>query len=1470
MQTYLVNHVAAYLSNELETEITVGGINVSFFFNVVLEDVSVKDLNGEQLVASRRMVFDIERISPRKRHLSINRLLLEDAYLGLNKYPEQETYNYQFIVDYFASEKPSDKKRWDVICKSLEFRESSFNLRDHNQYPRKTGFDQAMFGFNDFNLLMNDIFLENNTLGFELDHLSFAENGGFQLNYLSGSFEVNDRYARASDLQLRTPFSELQMHAGFNYEGYEALKNFFDEVEVALQVDAKKLNLADFGHFLPPIYGMEEVVAFRGELSGTPSNLRGNDFFFSMGWDSSLRGNFHLIGLPDFQETFINVAIDHMGTSVNDLTAIRLPVHSQMQYLELPLSFHNLGFISFQGRLTGFVNDMVAYGDLTTDIGSISSDIMISLENGGNPLTYNGELITAGFDLGRFFDREDLLGKVSMNAHVKGHGVSLEEMDVAISGRVNSLGLKDYQYQNMDIEGEVSNRKFIGSLLVDDPGVFLDFTGEVNFEEEIPIFDFTARMDQANLTRLNLFQKDSLHHAVISLDMAINARGSSLDDLEGEMNISDIVFQERPFRIIDNETDFIKTHTTRNISISNNIIHNGDKHLKLRSDFIDGDLYGKIYYDHLLKSFRSLLHSFVPAIFYEKPLIVENNNFQDLRFEVRFKDTQALSGLFFPSAEISAGAMIKGDFNSSAQEVNLEGSADTLSLFGNRLIEWGMSVGNQQEKLSIAIASRHLMLSDSLVIDQYQLQGNLFSDTLLFLTEWENLDTTRKNNGHIEGLAQFRDPWRIHMQLLPSYANINDSLWQVNTDNEIFVDSSRVEVSNLMIYKSNQTILADGVLSARPGKRMNLSFNNFDVSYLDVLLHGSNLNFAGTMDGTIAITAIYQPLGVEANLLVKKFAFNHDHLGDLEISSQWDNELGGFKVNTEIIYQGSIGSNKPIVASGYIYPDRKTDNFDLDINLENLRMSVFSRYLEGFATNFRGMASGKLRMDGPLSAPELQGELRLTRTGFRVDYLNTSYSFAHRVEVGKDFFHFDELMLNDTLGNSAMASGRIMHDNFSDFSLDILVQPEQMVLLNTTAARNELYYGRAFLTGIAHIHGPANDIVLDVSARTSRGTQIFLPLGYSGEITENNFITFVHPDAAMEPEVIPPSEISGLTLNFDLEITPDAEVQLIFDSQIGDIIRSRGAGDLNFEISSQGDFNMYGDYIIEEGDYLFTLQNIINKRFRVEQGGIIRWAGEPYDADIELRAAYRLRTALYDLVMEMDTSDVYRRRVPVETILILEDKLFNPSISFDIQFPGGDESTREMVDMLISTEQEMNRQVFSLLILNRFMPTAEYNTALGYGVGSTSSELLSNQLSNWLSQISSDFDIGVNYRPGDQISSQELEVALSTQLFDDRVIIDGNVGVAGNHPATTHRTSNIIGDVNVEVKITPEGKFRVKAFNRSNNFDVLNTNSPYTQGIGVFYRREFDSLMDLWKRRKQREEEPLLIIQDELIDFQEP
>jgi hypothetical protein len=358
-------------------------------------------------------------------------------------------------------------------------------------------------------------------------------------------------------------------------------------------------------------------------------------------------------------------------------------------------------------------------------------------------------------------------------------------------------------------------------------------------------------------------------------------------------------------------------------------------------------------------------------------------------------------------------------------------------------------------------------------------------------------------------------------------------------------------------------------------------------------------------------------------------------------------------------------------------------------------------------------------------------------------------------------------------------------------------------------------------------------------------------------VSESDFITFVKPKGSEEEQIKLDDEFQvtfqNLTLDMDVEVTSDAEVQILFDPQVGDILKGKGDGDLTMTLDREGNFRMFGDYYINKGEYLFTLQNIINKKFLIRQGGTINWSGSPYQALIDITAEYGVRTSLYDLMFP-DTSDVYKRRIQVDCILKMTDQLTNPNIAFDIDLPNSDQAVLTEVKNRIgvNNEQEMNRQVFGLLVLNRFFPTENQNQALQQTGGfftSSTSEMISNQLSNWLSKISNDFDIGVNYRPGDDITSDELQASLSTQLFNNRIIIDGNVGVANVQSVS----SNIVGDVNIEYKITSDGRFRVRAFNQSNDINALNDNAPFTQGVGLSYQKEFDRIGDLFRKRKKED-----------------
>jgi hypothetical protein len=326
-------------------------------------------------------------------------------------------------------------------------------------------------------------------------------------------------------------------------------------------------------------------------------------------------------------------------------------------------------------------------------------------------------------------------------------------------------------------------------------------------------------------------------------------------------------------------------------------------------------------------------------------------------------------------------------------------------------------------------------------------------------------------------------------------------------------------------------------------------------------------------------------------------------------------------------------------------------------------------------------------------------------------------------------------------------------------------------------------------------------------------------------------------------------DLMGLSLDFRIGITSTTELMIFLPGNMGNF-SSQGFGDIRITVDPRGNFNIYGDYNLLRGNFFFTLQNLINRRFEILQGGKISFNGNPYQADVNLKAVYKLKTTLSGLGANI-SPEYEGQRVNVSAYLGLSGKLANPEIRFSIDFPNLRDDIKQVIYAILDTNDVglMNQQMISLLVMNNF----SYATSSA-NVSSSSLNIIGSQLSNWLSQISKDFDIGINYIPGDEINQDELEVALSTQFFDNRLIIDGNVGVL-TKDNTQQQASNIVGEVNIEYKLTPDGRIRLRVFNRANNFNSLDYYSPYTQGLGVFYTKEFDRFGDIFKRQKRTEYE---------------
>lgn len=685
------------------------------------------------------------------------------------------------------------------------------------------------------------------------------------------------------------------------------------------------------------------------------------------------------------------------------------------------------------------------------------------------------------------------------------------------------------------------------------------------------------------------------------------------------------------------------------------------------------------------------------------------------------------------------------------------------------------------------------------------------------------------------------------------------------------VDSNYIRVDRFRISNNEIFFLIDGALSENKNDTLHLGFKGIDLSPLNNMYEKKmnndpsvlQLSLGGIVSGKINLTDVYRNFMFESDISVKDFAFLGSLYGEVSIRSVWNN----IRKVADVTVRNDLGGKRMFDITGSYDPGTRKAN--LTARADKLPIDILNPLLKSFASGITGTATGTVHLTGEPAKPELTGSLWGENATMRIDYLKTKYRFSDSIRFDKAGIKFNNIQLLDEKGNTAVLNGAVNHKYFKNFGVNLNIRTNDCMVLNTRQKDNNLFYGTAYASGFTTVKMTGNILSFDISATTGKNTKFFIPLNTGSSVTENKFVSFVsanknaRKDSSEVKIPAAPSSSNQLEIGLDLEVTPAAEVQLLMDPKVGDVMKGTGTGNLNVSLDRKGIFKIYGDYTIDNGDYLFTLGNIINKSFSVESGGKISFNGDVQDADLDIKAIYRTKAALNQLNPNVISET---RRIPVECQLLLSGKLFNPVVGFDIYLPTADEETRAYLKSMIKSDEDMSRQFLFLLVMNSFYadPTAggiQAQTTADISsttVGVTTMEMVSNQLSNWLSQISKDFDIGVVYRPGSTAlpNSQELQVALSTQLLNDRITINGNFDVGGNQTSSTGTgtsTGNnaITGAFDVEYKINE--KIRFKVFNRSNDNFYIENGIQYTQGIGLFYRQDFNKLRDLFKKPAKSE-----------------
>lgn len=1428
-QNYISKKATNYFSELLHTKVEIKGVDVELFRKIVLEGVYIEDLHHDTLLYASKLKIDINDVNLKKRKLTLQQISIHNTRASLVQYLNEKDFNYQFIIDAFASKDTSktDSSLWKVDFGDILLDNADFSYIYQKDTARTYGVNYSDIRARQINSKISNIKFDKDTIMAKIEYLSVKEKSGFVLQDFSCLFKISPRGMDFNALKIKTEHSEVATDLSFRYNAYEDILDFNNKVQMRARFDKTKVEMADIAYFAPALEGIQKSLILSGNISGRVNDLKGKKLDILLGSSSEFHGNLDIVGLPNIEETFIHLNVDRLTTNRNDLLQIPIPPFKEKVKLEIPEQIGLLGQVKFQGAFSGFFNDFVTYGTFSTALGEVSSDLAMQ-ENKEHKVSYQGKIKSSDFNIGKFLALDKILGKISIDAAVDGSGLERDKVNATLKGVVKNIEFNNYNYQNLSVEATLSKKIFNGSLSVKDENLNMDFNGNIDFIHQTPTLNFVSNINKANFPALHFYKTNKITN--FSARLALNIMGSNIDNFIGNINIDNVNYRE----------DSI-SYKSKNISLIAEE-SDGTRSIRLNSDMADAEIKGKFAILELGNSFLDLFGHYLPSFSRMKKAKISLSP-QDFKYSVQLKNTESATSLFLPKIKINPNTNISGHYNSIKNSLSVEGNSSHLELYGYQLNNWFVNLSSENDSLNMFTGCNRLLLGDSTGLDVFNINARVSRDKVDLKVKWNN-KSLQKYNGDINALITFNNT-RTSLKLLPSQLTVADSVWTMDEDNELVADSSHVSFKNFTLKSTSQSLKIEGAISENPNEQLLISLNNFNIANLNRYTQQFGLNLSGQIAGSAGVSDFYKKNLFTSDLKFDGFTINKETLGKGSIKTFWDKEQEIINVNGTF----SRGIVPNLEFKGSYYTARKNDNIDFDVSLQAIRLEIFENYVKDYCSDFKGQLLGNMNIKGTFEKPIINGKLTVQAKKVRVNYLNTYYSFSSEINIASNYFGIEDMRVFDVYGNSAIINGKLYHKNFSDFQLDFDINTKKFMCLNTNEAQNNLYYGKAFASGMINIFGSLDKLNMDINAKTEKGTQFNIPLSGPSEVSENNFISFIKKDSnqlkiAENYKV----DLSGLKLNFDLEVTPDAEVQLIFDSKIGDVIKGRGNGNIKMEISTMGDFKMYGDYNVVGGDYLFTLKNVINKRFEIASGGTIKWTGDPYDADINLQAIYKQK-ALLKPFFPTDSSAKFKKRYPVDCILLMNGKLMTPDISFDIDLPTVDEGTKQNVKDLIKAggEQAMNKEIFSLLVMNSFVPPdgSTFGSAAETGKVN-SSELLSNQLSNWLSQISNDFDIGVNYRPGDNLSSDQLEVALSTQLFNDRVILD--INGSNNVLRQQQNSNNIVGEFNAEYKLSDDGKLRLKGFNKINDNISLTNNAPYKQGVGIFYREEFNTIDELFRR----------------------
>ncbi len=1501
-QTILTQQIFKYVTQKSGFEMEITSLDIDWFnATATLIEPSIRDVHKKQMIFAQKIKIDFNyRNIFQNGNITLEKAVVDRANINLiidgqtrqlNIVQFSDTLAHVLSTLLPASSSSSGGASPKFIIKKIVLKDNYFGYEDNRVEPfiDHRLFDYNHFGLDRINLKASHFMQASDTTQVQIDALNAHELGSnWPVHHVSTFFRVFNKEMQFWKLNCQVGKSVLRDEVIFKYFRMGLLSSFNERVGIVAHLDQSVVHSEDLARFDYYFKDMQDKITASGKVVGRVVRFKATDMKVSFGQKSFIKGDFLFDGLPEVDSTQMNLYFEDSNLLASDLSP----------YAQSPSTdsiLQKFGNIKYRGAFEGSISDFQARGKVKTDLGTIITDAQFQLHENEARSTYQGKVETQQLHLGKLIDRPEWLQYIDLKGTIKGQGFSTQNARFDLKANIDQIGVLGYNYQNIRIDGELGQNRFNGQLDSRDPHLNLNLKGVVDFAYRDSTnqrlsqgkFNLISNIRHIDFRAIGLSQKP----ASLQGDLVMNVKGLDLDSLVGNVTMDRLELMYNNRNIAPEKA--ISFQSSEKVTPKGQV----QRSVKIDSDYLQAKLVGDFRFSQLIQDLPAIRQEYKLSFLNDSVKIkayydAKKNKVKhaySLNYEFTLGNLNPVLNLLDIDASISSN-------------VNFEGylvQDDSLMIASLHTTDNIPQISYQDYQFfdtRVDLLSQGQIDSSNVYVEFYvssnkQNFAGIAGDSLLITTRWQrdsidfslNLAQVPQtiqgeqihNKIKLAGGAKIA-PHEIAFTFQDSYFNILNKTWRIEEDNLITWQDSSITVKDIFIRRTRRRkgaayIGLAGRVSYDPHDTLQLSLNNIRITPFAKL---AGMNASGLLRSSFKIHQGYTNLQVDGEAYVYNLMIDSVLIGDIMANKlAWEDSTQQAAIDLDL-YRRSM--HPMLGLYGTYSPFAKTnDRFDISAKLQGMKMLILEPFFRPYLSQLNGSANGRLRLLGSVKKPVLAGNVNVVNGTFKINYLGSKFYFADEILFRKNEIAVNNLRLYDNWNHYQEESktsflrvkGGIYHDYFSNFLMALEGNFRNLQVIDKIPMPNESFYGKAYASGNLKVTGYIDNLVeFKVNASSEKGTRLYMPLDGYTDVSQKSYIEFVNLRDSLkkQTDVVKKVSLNGLKMDFNLDLNENAQFEIIFDKQAGDLIRGTGNGKINLEMDEEGDFSIFGDYVISKGTYNFTLLNLINKGFDIDAGSKVSFIGDVYDSDINIRAKYLRQVSLLPLLnldqLENPQNPEYRRRYPVNVLLNLQGKLLNPEIKLDLDLgdanripnPILSNAFRSVAATIQTDEQERNRQVFSVLVLQRFSPRNSFG-GLGAATGSSLSELLSNQLSNWVSQVDKNLELTLDLDPS-ALDAAQLNVSYS--LFDGRLRISREGGFTNTQNQTD--VASVVGEWTLEYMLSPDGRFRAKMYNKNNqgvlgNLSLTNATTT-TAGFSLLYTKSFSSLSDLiqfGKRKKK-------------------